>query len=403
MRPAIFLFFSLLAAIATGGILRFEPPNPTSRTPITVHLAGNFSTCTPTVTRNPYAPMISIDVGDCLHGSPPPVDVPVDLGVLPAGIYDVGVGAFLVGIAEETLVVQDAVPSFQVTPNAGVAGDEITIAGKLVGTGATFGGAGATTVSSTAGTLVVRVPPHAPGPVDVDSAALHAPGAFYYVPNDKAPNPAFYEPVLIPVAFSGPGAFGSQWRTDVTLRNENDFSLLIAGETPFRRPGAHSTMTPDANRPNGILAYIPRQGSSNAHLGVLVRDRSRQAQALGTEIPVVREKDFFDRPLELLNVPADPRFRAALRIYDRGTPAAIHFVIQPLAGDEKLVDDSVFPTGHDPAYAQISDLVAKYPRLAGRGPLRITIDPPVPGNPTLWGFVSVTNNDTQHVTTISPQ
>lgn len=420
MRPAIFLFLFLIAAMATAANLRFDPPNPTSRTPITAHVVGNFSGCSPKAER--HGPILGITLENCRLNAPPPaVDVTADLGVVPAGVYDVVVGyqGIAIAVGLSTLVVRDAAPPFEVTPNVGIGGDEITISGKDVlicaggpsplvcGGNAQFDGIAATVKGIVNGQLIVIAPTHQAGPVDITiqkgGDVLRATASFYYVPSDQPPDAAFYEPVLIPVAFSGPGAFGSQWRTDIALRNENDFSLLIAGETPFSRPGAHSTMTPDANRPNGILAYLPRQGSSNVHFGVLVRDLSRQAEVLGTEVPVVREKDFFDRPLELLNVPADPRFRVALRVYDLGTPGGIHIRIQPLSGDEMLVDTFVFPAGRNPAYAQISDFLAAYPRLAGKGPLRITVDAPIPGNPTLWAFASITNNETQHVTTISPQ
>ena len=60
--------------------------------------------------------------------------------------------------------------------------------------------------------------------------------------------------------------------------------------------------------------------------------------------------------------------------------------------------------GPRPAYAAIGDLVGSWPELAGKGPLRIEIDPDVIlGQRTTWAMVSVTNNETQHVTVISPQ
>ncbi len=414
MRPAFFLSLTFLATTFAANV-RFDPPNPTSRTPVTAHVIGNFSTCSPTVMRN--GAIISITLENCSLQSPPPrVDVPVDLGVVPAGVYDVVVGytGILIGLGEGTLIVQDAPAPFLVTPNAGIPGDEITISGKLLGTGVTFGGVGATVVNATPDQIVVRPPQHDPGPVDVESGALRSTAAFYYLPSDKAPDPAFYEPMLFPVAFSGPGAFGSDWTTQIYLRNENEYPLPFLPLDVFNLgcrlfechsfPPAHGTTTSGAfNAPNGVVVFVPRQGAPKVHFGVLVRDLSRQAQSLGTGIPVVREKDFFDRPLELLNIPTDPRFRVALRVYDLGAPIGIHFTIQPLSSDETLVDTFVFPAGHDPSYAQISDLVAAYPQLAGKGPLRITVEAPVPGNPTLWAFVSVTNNETQQVTTISPQ
>jgi len=47
----------------------------------------------------------------------------------------------------------------------------------------------------------------------------------------------------------------------------------------------------------------------------IVRDLSRQAEAFGTEVPVVREKDWKRGSLSLLNVRSDPRFRITLRVY----------------------------------------------------------------------------------------
>jgi len=59
------------------------------------------------------------------------------------------------------------------------------------------------------------------------------------------------------------------------------------------------------------------------------------------------------------------------------------------------------------ASVTISDLVARYPQLAGAGPLRIELRREFdtdfgPADPGIWGFVSVTNNDTQQVTVIAP-
>jgi hypothetical protein len=153
----------------------------------------------------------------------------------------------------------------------------------------------------------------------------------------------------------------------------------------------------------GLISFIPRQAAPNVHFDILVRDLSQQSKAFGTEIPVVREKDFFDHTLELLNVPTDSLFRVTLRVYDLGTPASIKVDILPMDASDPVVSTFVFPVGRNPEYAQILDLLGSFPQLAGKGPLRISIEPPAPGAATLWAFASVTNNETQHVTTISPQ
>ena len=413
MRIPVAVLTLFAAASLSAQNVRFDPPNPTTRTPVTAHVIDYVSACTATAVLNGMR--LSILLHNCtLPFSGPLVDLPVDLGVLPAGVYDVGVGfappAILIGLGSGTLVVQDAAPPFRLTPNvAALGGTQVTLTGPMFGPNpmVRFGDAVATVFSESPNSVTVIAPPHSAGVVDVTVYALRAAASFYYVPNDKTPDPAFYEPVFFPIAFSGPGALGSQWTTQTHMRNENDYSVAILPTSAFNLgcvlecdtlAPKHSTRTTGINTPNGFFAYVPRQASPAVHFDTLIKDLSRQSEALGTEIPVVREKDFFARPLELLNIPTDSRFRIALRVY--GMSAGL--TIQPLNSDDTLVSSAVFPAGN-PAFTLISDLVGTYPQLAGKGAVRITLTPFVPGNPSLWALVSVTNNETQHVTTISPQ
>ncbi|HEY8183628.1 MAG TPA: IPT/TIG domain-containing protein, partial [Thermoanaerobaculia bacterium] len=391
MRIPVAVLALFLATSLSAQNVRFDPPNPTARTPITAHVIGYFSPCTATAVQNGMR--LSIQLHNCtLPYSGPLVDLPVDLGVLPVGVYDVGVGfappAILIGLGSGTLVVQDAAPPFQLTPNVAVLGGmQVTLTGpNLISCTAgitppictdaivKFGDSVATIISKQQGEIVVQAPQHDPGIIDVTverpGSTLRSTAAFYYVPNDKIPDPAFFEPVLFPIAFSGPGAFGSLWQTEIDLRNENDYPLTLSSASiftmcvflpcnPDRRLPRHSTVRVNfLNIPNGYIELIPRQAEPAVHFGVLVKDMSRQAEALGAEIPVVREKDFFGRPLELLNVPTDLRFRVALRVYDRGLPAAIGLTIYSFNTDESLVSTFLFPGRQNPAYVQISDLIA---------------------------------------------
>jgi len=275
-----------------------------------------------------------------------------------------------------------------VQPNVGDAGTAVHLTGSdLAFTLAVrFGEQPATIVSKSDTEVVVQAPPHDSGPVDVTiettKSLLISHASFLYL-DRNAPDPAFFTPVLFPVIVNGPGSFGSQWRTELTV-----------GTTVQSVPSLDPLLAANANFPGGALVYIPRQAAPKVFFGALVRDLSRQSEQLGTELPVVREKGFFDRPFEILNVPTDERYRVALRIYriDRGT--AVHLRIGPLAGAP--VVDTFVTTG------VIGDLVQQFPQVAGKGPLRIEVDSrtTVPGT---WAFVSVTNNQTQAVTIISPQ
>jgi len=364
---------------------------------------------------------VSITMNGCtLPLKNPFAHVSADLGLFSPGVYDVivGVPGFLIGLNESDLVVQDAAPPLVITPNVAMfAGDRIVLtntnspSSPLVFTAnplVFFDNVQANVLSANPDEIVVAAPNHAPGVVDLFVNGIRVVGAFYYVPNDKTPDLAFYEPVLFPVGFSGPGAFGSLWATEIFLRNENEFAITLSplstfnlGCVPFQcelKIPPHTTRTTGTTTPNGFIAHVPRMAAPNVHFGLLVKDLSRQSEALGTEVPVVREKDLYDHALELLNIPTDLRFRVTLRIFTLSGPGSVKVEIASMSG-ENLVSTSVLTSGN-PAYIQLSPM---FPQIAGKGPLRIRISPPLAGDRSLWAFASITNNETQYVTTISPQ
>jgi hypothetical protein len=254
-----------------------------------------------------------------------------------------------------------------------------------------------------------------------------------------------YERVLVPVvvAAATPGAYGSVWQTELVTRNEADQSVDIS-DNPFGLcnqciPYApHSTFRIPlyASNPNaGRFLYIGSPGVRNVTFTLRVQDISRQALTWGTTIPVVRDRDVFGGKLQLLDIPIDSRFRAALRVYDfepptEATPRVVRLRIYDMCGigqidtrcaNTPLVDTSLtlVASGHEsyPAFPQspgtvfIGDLAGTFEQLANLPPVnlpdstprvRLDVDPVTPSL-RFWAFVSVTNNETQHVTVISPQ
>jgi len=163
------------------------------------------------------------------------------------------------------------------------------------------------------GTLAVIAPPNTKGVADVVVSGARATKhgrVFRYYDPAEAPPSTMFERVLVPVYAFGPGAFGSNWTTEVMLLNNTQFAA-----EPYRllpaRIAAQSTISLDfgASRPGGVLFFPPRESSSELSFGSLVRDTSRQVEDWGTEVPVVRENEFRNGKLNLLNVPIDPRFR----------------------------------------------------------------------------------------------
>ena len=117
---------------------------------------------------------------------------------------------------------------------------------------------------------------------------------------------------------------------------------------------------------------------------------------------MVRLSEFSQEEIVLLNVPVDARFRNTLRIYS------------PDAGNVQVTVDNVehavaLQPGRDPfepSYAMFTN----FPQPEANGPTRIRVkiapltpitSPPSP-TPRIWAFISVTNNTTQEITTITP-
>ena len=433
------------AAAQVSTTVRTLPPNPDSRSVITARVGGVWND--PAYPRCGTAAVVGRTITLALGCQPtlplPAVTAPwsldVPVGVLEAGVYDLNVSVpASLAIAHRKLIVQEASPSFSVSPNAAVEHTRVTLKGEVLRCLDSPGGACLAPVVrfGTARAELTRwdrdemdvIVPAGSGTVDVsiDNAQIRRVAAFHYVDVQQPPAPEFFAPLLVPVFFSGPGLGGSQWDTEISGRNDNDFTYSSPYDAPFNHwcllcdpPPAqgfpeNSSGTIRASssliqHPVGLVGYMPRHGLSKVSYNLLVRDRSRQAEALGAEIPVVREEELYDgTSLSLLNVPTDARFRAALRFYTIEGSGTVQLRIKPLFDSDPLVSTQITTaragqTPYEHGFLVIADLVHQYPALAGRGPLRIEVSPQSPGTVRIWAFVTVTNNLTQHVTVISPQ
>jgi IPT/TIG domain len=270
---------------------------------------------------------------------------------------------------------------------------------------------------STSTSLVVKLPPHLPANVDVVveqwNGATRKADAFTYTGNvdevfDRLLLPLFLPPVH--------GAFGSEFHTQLRMANTSPAeSTYVFG---LQAPCVVSACIPIDNAefpydigPNESIGpgYVELTGTPGRFLYIAktapdvfanlrVFAASRSAFNFGTEIPVVRDEQFIRGPIKLLGVPLDPRFRNTLRIY---AIEAISVVVNygneshPLMLRRGL---NLF----EPAYAEFGGFPI------GTGTIDVTIAAVLPAvvgieNPPMWAFVSVTNNDTQLITTITPQ
>jgi hypothetical protein len=241
-----------------------------------------------------------------------------------------------------------------------------------------------------------------------------------------------YVQYLIPVAGNNTsGSNGSLWTTELTIHNPRDKELTIIGDVCSGLPFLTPPCAPSFTLPAGISSKIdltPRQGSEGVFLYVpkdlnygptpmtlRVRDLTKSAVSFGTEIPIVRTTEFAQLVI-ITDVPADVRHRATLRIYNANEyPRDVVMRVYTLEGQQPIEERAVKldgivpivfnPTPLHPGYAQIDPLTPAVRAAAER--VRIEIFDPLasivsPPPPPLWALVSITNNDTQQVTTITP-
>jgi hypothetical protein len=237
-------------------------------------------------------------------------------------------------------------------------------------------------------------------------------------------------PIRVPVPV--PGANGSLWSSSLLGRNNSSAALMLGNvnvdcggllcpQALDMFGGTTYQIVPSgaSDRPAAVV-NVPAGRSFDLTLILRVQDLSRQSQTWGSEVPIVRERDLRTGKLILLDIPISASFRNTLRIYDIDGQANARvalrlFALDPnrpsivlgskpdaLLGEQVIVLRPPAPgdTGRSPGYAEIGDLSQIAP-LANASKVAVEVEPLTPGL-RIWSFVSVTNNETQHVTIITP-
>jgi hypothetical protein len=236
-------------------------------------------------------------------------------------------------------------------------------------------------------------------------------GAIYYF---DEPIPSVFEAVLFPVLDDLNGANGSHWVSEAVIANanlwfaENVNSLFpfVCIDYPCGERLAPRSYGPFSGKgyPHGAILRVSRNEADLLNFSLRVRDTSRAKEGFGTQIPVVRERDMSrTRTLALLDVPRDPRYRVKIRAYavpplgEEGSFWSPMSVVNPETNAKTLLTLSFTePTSpYRPLYAEM-DLPA-----GAEGERSVVYVQPVPETLT-WVFATVTNNETQQVTIITP-
>lgn len=233
-----------------------------------------------------------------------------------------------------------------------------------------------------------------------------------------------FEKIMFPIALRQPvpGAYGSLWKTEVWVRNGGQNPVMIVtgcqvgGCQPYLMfPGVAERDTgviyPPPGQPPGTFLLADRRYAGDLQVSLRIRDLSRQELTWGTELPVVRSTDLRIGKLGFLEVPLEARFRQMLRLYSMAAepiPVTVSFFEIPwlnLSPQPALATRTltITPTTFDvlPGYVELPDFGSTIPELIGKERVYVEIrsDSALP----FWGFISVTNNETQHVTTITPR
>jgi hypothetical protein len=242
--------------------------------------------------------------------------------------------------------------------------------------------------------------------------------------------PVGYTRFLVPITtVNVHGAHGSIWSSEWKVFNggSNRVSVLGPFEFIFLSPPVqdnevapnqtktlvvdHSTITSD-----GAFVYVRDADVEGLSMSLRVRDTSVNAQSFGANIPIVRDEDFKAR-IHLIDIPTDPQYRAMLRIYSAEKQSQwVHIAIYTPDGTQPIEEHDVQLQMRDidihiaeepavqPAYAQLNPISPAVRAAGSRFRVEIsTGSPALPYVPTpIWAFISVSNNETQQVTTITP-
>jgi len=274
----------------------------------------------------------------------------------------------------------------------------------------TFDGTTATAAVSADGQTVVVTPPaHTVGTVDVtvrDGAGTRtAVAAFSYFDPSAPPDPAIFEPVLFPIAYSGPGVFGSQWRTENVIGTGNAlvrFRELLKVEACNGACGAFnwSAILSDPATSGRLLWVVRRRVPAGLSIEDDFRVSSRIIESshpdeVNTSLPVVRENDFRNKVV-IERVPVGKGARVTLRVYAPVDAARTALVTVDRGGDISTTNINLKPV-NGLAFGTLD--IAPTDQHSRTEPATIT----VVSSDKIWGLVTLTNNETQRVISFWPQ
>ena len=262
-------------------------------------------------------------------------------------------------------------------------------------------------------TITAVTPPHAVGIVAItvvdNGGTLRALGSFVFEPK--------LEPILIPIALKPiDAAYGTRWASTISVYNDSDESIPIEREIcyffgsprvcsqPARRVAPHASLDiePRSNWPAEPAMFVltPADQADHLHFTVRLHELSRSPNGPGTQIPVVRERDFQRTQVWLTAVPNTLGYRSTLRVFSDSLDVTVR--VRDEATGELLLERSNsrwIPTDTGTfGTATFTDLLTA-DSVRSHAKVRIEAQSSRP----VWALLTLTENDTQEVQIFTPQ
>ena len=231
-------------------------------------------------------------------------------------------------------------------------------------------------------------------------------------------------PVLIPiVAGTIAGRGGELWKTTIYVHNNDRNPGGVTYLTPPQSGCADPCTTPvalpagataeatawydESGAPTGLVVDVERAFYEDVSISARIQETNSPSDFFGVALPIVRDHDFHEGRVVLLDAPATDGARLTLRIYSLYTHsdrATIRFFDLTTGKLLETVERDLFAPESDTqrraGYAELSSIETAFPALAGHH-LRIEISTELEDR-KLWAMASVTNNVTHQITILTP-
>jgi hypothetical protein len=420
--------FLLAAAASASASMRLEPRVATTQTSVDA-IFSFFSDCGVLASKASVSGskvIIDTALPSICFAAAQPYTFRTHLGLLPAGVLDIYLRFFANDppIFAGQVIVRDSEFLFWPPAVPTTGGSPIRVLGVVNSrfNGATVDGKHVTsTYGASDGDFFTN--PHAPGTVDAtvdinsdgprDTTHYLKAALTYYDPA-APPDRTLFEPILFPVSYEGPGAFGTRWTTENLLSiasppfNKDIFPVMFRTPPPCKGCGSTAVKVREPpirlesrNNPWGEVLWAVR--------GTIAEDFQTESRVRVTseggsssvQIPVVRERDLFQRDIRLRSIPIAGDSRVTLRIWSFGHKGLARVLVGQTA--------SVVMTSPDqgaPLFGQIdlTSLFARLPAEQNSVDVRVSFDYEADGGyPEVWALLSITNNTTQQTALFWPQ